>query len=345
MAYVDAVLTRILALLGTGSAPEWPARDFGETVPPVASWRGDVSDAAHAASDTLDGRRRDVATTYAGVSPLVQQANAVSTRARTRVGEIQEQWRGDQDRLAPVANTPMGRTALLQLGQVRIGEATQALQTAHTEFTSLAGQVETLTGQLPQKGGSSDTNANGPKFDMVDWKQGPPSDPNDPYYDNPPEPGGGYGSYHYGYEFSTREGWTDEQIMDEVKQNFNKYFTFTGDQSQLVEGATINLKGPAGEDEPVRVTSMSPTGFSFVSLPGHSEGAGRVIKFGISPSGSSPIPGRLNWQLDVAASGPLSKGSFVPGASLGNKFIWQIFANNLDSRLPSLPPQIGRQSF
>lgn len=333
----------MLTLLGTGSAPEWPARHFGEAVPPVASWRGDASEAAHAASEKLDGHRRDVAATYASVGPFVQQANDISAQARARVGEIQEQWRSDQDRLAPVANTPIGKSALLQLGNLRIGEAAQALQTAHASFASLAGQVQTLTAQLPQTGGAS--GADGPKVDLVDWTQGPPSDPNDPYYEHPPEPGGGYGSYHYGYEFSTREGWTDQQIMDEVKKNFNNYFTFTGDQSQLVEGATVNLKGPLGENEPVRVTSMSPNSFSFVSLPGHSEGAGRVIKFSISPSGSSPIPGRLNWQLDVAASGPLSKGSLVPGASLGNKAIWGVFAENLDSRLPSLPPQIGRHSF
>lgn len=172
-------------------------------------------------------------------------------------------------------------------------------------------------------------------------KQTPTDDPNDPYYQDPPEPGGGYGSYHYGYQFSTREGWSKEKIMAEVQENFNRYFTFSADTGKLVEGATVNLKGPFGEDEPVRVTDVTPNSFSFVSLPGHMEGAGRVIKFSIVPAEASPVPGRTNWELRVEASGPLSKGSFIPGASWVNKGIWQVFANNLDSRLPTLRPQTG----
>ncbi|MEB3049704.1 hypothetical protein KV112_08140 [Mycolicibacter sp. MYC123] len=162
---------------------------------------------------------------------------------------------------------------------------------------------------------------------LVDWRQ-----------DGPHQPGGGYGSYHYGYEFSTPEGWTNDQVMSEVQHNFNKYFTFTADKSEIMNGAKINLKGPFGEYEPVQVTSVTPNSFSFVSLPGHSEGAGRVIRFDIVPAPASPIPGQLNWELQVAASGPLSKGSLIPGASWANKAIWQVFANNLNARLPSLPP-------
>lgn len=167
---------------------------------------------------------------------------------------------------------------------------------------------------------------------LVDFKRAPADGPL-----SPQEPGGGYGSYHYGYPFSTTEGWTTEQIMSEVQQHFNYYFTFTADTNSLVEGARLNLKGPFGEDEPVQVTSVTPDSFSFISLPGHNEGAGRIIKFTVVPAAESPVPGRLNWELRVAASGPLSKASLVPVTSLANKVIWQIFANNLDSRLPARP--------
>ncbi|WP_396929691.1 hypothetical protein [Mycolicibacterium sp.] len=168
------------------------------------------------------------------------------------------------------------------------------------------------------------------------FKDSPADDTSDPS-----SPGGGYGSYHYGYPFSTPEGWTKEQIMSEIRTHFNNYFTFTADQAELVEGATLNLKGPFGENEPVKVVSVTPDSFTFVSLPGHNEGAGRTITFNIVQAPASPIPGRLNWELRVAASGPVSDVSLVPGASWLNKAVWQVFADNLNSRLPSSPPKPG----
>ena len=175
---------------------------------------------------------------------------------------------------------------------------------------------------------------------LVDFKRAPADGPSDP-----PEPGCGYGSYHYGYQFSTGEGWTKEQIMSEIQTHFNNYFTFTSDAGELVTGVKINLEGPFGENEPVQVTAIAADSFSFVSHPGHNEGAGRVIKFSIVPAADNPVPGRLNWELRVAVSGPLSRGSLLPGASWLNKGIWQIFADNLDSRLPTRPTQPGLVAF
>jgi hypothetical protein len=126
----------------------------------------------------------------------------------------------------------------------------------------------------------------------------------------------------------------------EVLKNYNRYFTFTGDKSSIVLGETINLDGPTGP-EPVKVTKVTDTGFPFVSLPGHTEGPGRIINFEIVPAAQSPVPGRLNWELRVEASGPLSGLSAVPGASWFNKAVWQVFAINLNTRLPDLPPGSG----
>ena len=128
--------------------------------------------------------------------------------------------------------------------------------------------------------------------------------------------------------------------LREIQNNYNEYFTFNGDQPKIVEGAVINLNGPAGP-EPVKVTIVTATSFSFISLPGHHEGAGRVIEFSIVPAAASAVPGRLNWELRVEASGPLSGISVVPGASWFNKGVWSVFANNLDSRLPLSPPGSG----
>ena len=55
--------------------------------------------------------------------------------------------------------------------------------------------------------------------------------------------------------------------------------------------------------------------------PGHNEGAGRVIRFSIVPAADNPV------------------------ASWLNKGIGQIFADNLDSRLPTRPTQPGLVAF
>lgn len=160
--------------------------------------------------------------------------------------------------------------------------------------------------------------------------------------DGLPQPGGGYGSYHYGYEFSTSDKWTQADIAREVEQNYNKYFTLTGDKPSIVPGETINLTLPPelqalGLQAPVKVLAANENGFAFESLPGHFEGAGRTIAFRIVPEPSTE-PGKKNWGLEVAAAGPVADTSLIPGTDLGGKGVWQIFDNNLNNRLPDSPP-------
>jgi hypothetical protein len=215
--------------------------------------------------------------------------------------------------------------------RARAGELVAADRQTATGITSATAGVGGSTfGDARKRAGDEDA------LRLVDFRQSPGDDTTTPQV-----PGGGYGSYHYGYQFSTAESRTKEQIMSEIQKHFNKYFTFTADEGEFVNGATIDLKGPFGENEPVKVASLTPDSFSFISLPGHNEGAGRTITFSIVPSDDNPIPGRLNWELRVAASGPLAKGSLVPGASWLNKGIWQVFADNLNAKLPTLPAQPG----
>jgi hypothetical protein len=215
--------------------------------------------------------------------------------------------------------------------RARLGELIVVDQMTSAEIASAtAGVGDVKFHDVEKRADDEDT------IKLVDFKQGPADDGATPQV-----PGGGYGSYHYGYQLSTSESWTKEQIMSEIQQHFNNYFTLTADEGELVNGATVNLKGPFGENEPVKVTSLTPDSFSFVSLPGHNEGSGRAITFSIVPSSDNPVPGRLNWDLRVAASGPLSKGSLIPRASWLNKGVWQVFADNLNAKLPSLPAQRG----
>ena len=340
---VDAVLQGLRDLLGSGPPPRWVPRQFGETVPPRPGWIGTTSDGAHHASVALEGRRQQLAAAHASVGPLVEQAGQVAQSAQRQLEMVQARWESDKAMLEPYAHTSSGRAALLRVGQIRVAEGVAAVHAAQAMFSGLAGEVGQVSADLPRAGSGDHGPGTGAAeknpVQLVDFKTGPEVDP-----DHAPEPGGGYGSYHYGYQFSTAEGWTKEQIMGDVQKHFNNYFTFTGDKGEIVNGAKISLRGPLGEAEPVEVTSVTPDSFSFMSLPGHKEGAGRVIKFSIVPAAQDPIPGRLSWELRVAASGPLSGMSLMPGASWMNKGIWQIFADNLGSKLPSLPPGIGGTS-
>ncbi len=237
-----------------------------------------------------------------------------------------------------------GERMMLPIIQKGLKDLTDIVQRSNGDLNAIGGRIQAIGQEYQALGNQRFGRPNGesttgdsrkPKIQAVDFREGPaPEEP------PPPEPGGGYGSYHYGYPFSTSEAWSQQQIMREIQKNYNKYFTFTGDQPEIVEGAVVNLNGPAGP-EPVKVTKVTDTSFSFISLPGHDEGAGRVIEFSVVPAAASPVPGRLNWELRVEASGPLSDLSLVPGASWFNKGVWQVFANNLDSRLPISPPNSG----
>jgi hypothetical protein len=237
-----------------------------------------------------------------------------------------------------------GERMMLPIVQKGLKDLTDIVERSNGDLNAIGGRIQAIGLEYQALGNQKFGGSNGesttgdsrkPKIQAVDFRQSPlPEEP------PPPEPGGGYGSYHYGYPFSTSEAWSQQQIMREIQKNYNKYFTFTGDQPEIVEGAVINLNGPAGP-EPVKVTKVTDTSFSFISLPGHHEGAGRVIEFSIVPAAASPVPGRLDWELRVEASGPLSDLSLVPGASWFNKGVWQVFANNLDGRLPISPPNSG----
>jgi hypothetical protein len=273
-------------------------------------------------------------------SEVTASANVVATGRRDL--EAVRKWVLDAATTLP--QNQAGERMMLPIVQKSLTDLTDIVQRSNGDLNAIGSRIQAIGDEYQslskqrfadQNGDSTTEDPRKPKIQAVDFRESPaPGEP------PPPDPGGGYGSYHYGYQFSTTEAWSQQQIMREVQNNFNQYFTFTGDQPKILEGAVINLNGPAGP-EPVKVTKVTDTSFSFISLPGHHEGAGRVIEFSIVPAAASPVPGRLNWELRVEASGPLSGLSVVPGASWFNKGVWQVFANNLGSRLPVSPPGAG----
>jgi hypothetical protein len=273
-------------------------------------------------------------------SEVTASANVVASGRR----ELDAVRKWVLDASSTVPPSQVGERMTLPIVQKGLKDLADIVERSNGDLNAIGGRIRAIAQEYQALGnqrfggpsGESTTeDPRKPKTQAVDFREGPaPEEP------PPPEPGGGYGSYHYGYQFSTSEAWTQQQIMREIRKNYNQYFTFTGDQPEIVEGAVINLNGPVGP-EPVKVTKVTDMSFSFISLPGHDEGAGRVIEFSIVPAAASPVPGRLNWELRVEASGPLSDLSLVPGASWFNKGVWQVFANNLDSRLPISPPTSG----
>jgi len=312
-----------------------------QSAAPGSNWTGGAANAygaANAAHAEVFGKIADL---DQRLSAKVDQSAQVVGTGRRNLDTVR-QWVLDAAAAVPPGKNreqmlmPIIQRGLSQLSQI-VTKSNGDLNKIGGEIVGLRAEYDALSSQrfAVQNRESGTGDQRKPVIQAIDFRESPA--PDEP---PPPDPGGGYGSYHYGYQFSTSEAWSQQQIMQEVLNNYNKYFTFSGDQPKIVEGAVVNLNGPAGP-EPVKVTKVTDTSFSFVSLPGHHEGAGRVIEFSIVPAAASPVPGRLNWELRVEASGPVGGLSAIPGANWFNKGVWQVFADNLNSRLPVSPPSSG----
>jgi hypothetical protein len=311
-----------------------------ESAAPGSRWNGTAATAYQTAN-------ADHGKVFAHLASLDQRLGAQVTASSHVVTAGRENLDAVRKWVVDAANSvPPGKNCeqmLMPIVQKGLGQITDIVMKSNGDLSTIGGEIRTISGEYDALGnqkfapkeGVGNGGPNRPTIQAVDFPQAPP--PEDP---DAKDQTGGYGSYHYSYPFSTSESWTQQQIAQEVMQNYNKYFTFTGDKPSIVLGEQINLDGPAGP-EPVKVTQATDHGFQFVSLPGHSEGPGRVINFDIVPAAMSPVPGRLNWELRVEASGPVSGVSAIPGASWLNKGIWQVFADNLGTRLPTSPPASG----
>lgn len=142
---------------------------------------------------------------------------------------------------------------------------------------------------------------------------------------------GGYGSYSEKFFFRA-PGYTPGLLMEEIANNFDSYFPFTGCGPTIESGKECSLDSVAGP-QPVRIEYVGPDGIVIKSLPGHVEGADRTITFK-----ALPTTGDL-WELQVDAWGPVGGVSTVPGGAQLSSGIWDEFADNLSERLPA--PKAG----
>ena len=141
MSDVDAVLQQLRALVGSGTLPEWPQRQFGAPVPGVPGWTGAAADNAHQASQRIDALRGKLADTYAAATPLVRQAAQVATVAQRNLDAIIAQWQDDKAGLTPYMDTSRGRAAYITLGQRRVDQGTRVLADTEQAFSALAARI------------------------------------------------------------------------------------------------------------------------------------------------------------------------------------------------------------
>lgn len=124
----------------------------------------------------------------------------------------------------------------------------------------------------------------------------------------------------------------------EVTEHFDAYFTFRGCGHKIRVGDYCGLNtiaNPVSGPAPIEITSIAPDGFSFKSLEGHPEGAGRTISFRFVSRPGTSDPGKRNVYLIVTAWGPPTGASAAGPLNSETlaRYAWGKFSRNLNSRL------------
>jgi hypothetical protein len=142
-------------------------------------------------------------------------------------------------------------------------------------------------------------------------------------------------TYNYGYPLAYPPAPTPEAVLTMARNHFSAYFPFGGCGTALHVGQICHLTGtgPAGtwgpgSDNPIQVVSVGTTSFTFLSLPGHAEGPGRIITFSFL---QNPMTQRL--YLDVSAQGPWSLASESTRDTGAARGFWQAYASNLQAAI------------
>ncbi len=136
----------------------------------------------------------------------------------------------------------------------------------------------------------------------------------------------------YDYVYSTGMTWPQTQlqsaqsVMSEVGTNFWRYFPFGSDCLSLPGVGGVCQLYFAGTSNPVRVVGRTATSFTFVSLPGHSEGADRYIRFTFFKAGADPF---ADIRLEAYAWGPWTASAAATIDSGLAYTFWGEFASNV----------------
>lgn len=138
--------------------------------------------------------------------------------------------------------------------------------------------------------------------------------------------------YHYRYDLRVETIYSPEELTWTIASRLNAYFPFFTDCSTLppvgnkCELYSIPGLPAMGTSNPVRVIERTETSWTFVSLPGHVEGADRLITFSFHR-------GRYGFELDVYAWGPWTLSAALTVSSGTARNAWQIFADKISRQL------------
>ncbi|MEU1280287.1 hypothetical protein [Streptomyces sp. NPDC005805] len=137
-------------------------------------------------------------------------------------------------------------------------------------------------------------------------------------------------SYEYNYTIGFSPFYTPQMIMNGADAHFKDTFPFPSNCAPFNDLPPVHSPTYScdlyflGTTNPVAIVNRTPTSFTFKSLPGHSEGAGRYIRFTFS-SGSM-----WTHQMKVEGWGPWTLAaatSIQTGAVNG---FWTTYAKNLN---------------
>lgn len=136
-------------------------------------------------------------------------------------------------------------------------------------------------------------------------------------------------TYNYGYVLAYPPTPSAQQMLQMATNNFQALFTFHNCGNVISVGQICHLgTGGPGGDNPIEVVAIGTTSFTFLSLPGHAEGAGRLITFSFVVD-----PMTLRLYLDVAARGSWTiQAELTRDGGVANNF-WKEYANNLQAAI------------
>jgi hypothetical protein len=130
--------------------------------------------------------------------------------------------------------------------------------------------------------------------------------------------------YAYAYVLAYPPQPGSKPVAKMANRNFSAYFPFSGCGSVLSVGQVCTLGGGAPGGGPIRIIGLTPASFTFVSLPGHPEGANRLITFTFV---TDSLTKRL--YLTVWARGVWTAVAEATRDSGTANGIWQQYADNL----------------
>jgi hypothetical protein len=136
----------------------------------------------------------------------------------------------------------------------------------------------------------------------------------------------------YNYTYTTGIPWPQTQLQTpasvttEVTNNFTRYFPFGSNCTSLpAVGGRCDLYS-VGTTNPVLVYARTATSFTFLSLPGHAEGANRFITFTFYKTGIDP---QGDIRLQAYATGPWTLAAYLTIQSGQAYAFWNQFATNV----------------